>query len=282
MPNIAIQEPLSSAVKYLVVSGSPTGVGGILDISYFPNIQTVTVNTPNVGLSGFFISPTVNTGIKTIALNNGNNITGVIADYSVYQYLSSLNLSNNKYTGINDFSTLNNSIQTYLIYGNTGLSGSCPNFNNLAALTNLSFSTCNFTGNLPSFSNLSALNTLNIANCKLTGIIPDMSAMTGFGTGIFQSNNLTGFAGTNNFPTNGLPGFYFDASANKITATGMRQIIISAANMINRSNPLLTNGTLKLNGGTNASVTGDGYLRTGSSYLNTITGYPAFWTVLSN
>jgi hypothetical protein len=68
MPNISIQDPMSLAVKSLAISGVVQGIGGILDVTSFPNIQTITVNTPNVGLSGFNINAIVNTGIQTISL----------------------------------------------------------------------------------------------------------------------------------------------------------------------------------------------------------------------
>ena len=259
MPNISIQDPLSNAVKYLVISGATSGIGGVLDVTNFKNIQTITANSLNIGLSGFNISPTINTAIQTINLNNGNVLTGTIADYSQFNSLKTLNLGSNKYTGISDFTNTNSSINTFLVNGNTAMANSkVPNINNLTAATNISFSACGVTGLLTSgsFSNLTAINSINFANCKLTGILPSLSSMTGFGTGNFQNNNLTGFAGTANFPLGGIAGLSLDLGSNKLTSSGIAQIIISAYEFAVRT--VYFNGKITINGGTNAGIsTGD-------------------------
>jgi len=254
-------------IKLLTISVNPfvSGGAGTLDLY---NLRSMTsLNATGVGLSNI-----TNFGacakLAVVSVNN-NGLSGAIPDFRLNTGLRQFTAYGNNYTGItqNYWGANAGAMQNFLIYNNPNLSGTLPvGITGLTGIQSFSVNGCKLSGNLV-LPRSRVMTVYNAYSNNFTGTIPDISYQTGLKTFGLNNNNLTGFNG--GFPT-GVSGLNAQFSANKLSFSGVSQILQAAVNSTS------TTGVLALGGTNNARATGT----TNVNNINTLVSRG--WTVTYN
>lgn len=121
---------------------------------------------------------------------HGNNFSGGLPVLPTYNYLQTLDLSSNQFTGVIPSETFGVYHLSSLNLSRNNLSGQIPGeLNNLGALRTIDLSWNSFYGPLPSFSNVQQLRTLYITSNSLTGFIPSSIANLPYLRVLAMANN---------------------------------------------------------------------------------------------
>jgi hypothetical protein len=121
----------------------------------------------------------------------GNNLTGLIPNFSNLPNLETLELRNNDiYGSVPDFSNLPNLKKLDL--GFNQLSGTIPDFSNLPNVEELNLYHNQLNNSVPNFSSLSNLKILELGYNRLADTIPDFNNLPNLQELFLTSNDLSG------------------------------------------------------------------------------------------
>lgn len=161
-----------------------------LDLDGSPNCQNSIGSGGGNNLSGNLVDLNL-TALNGIYLS-GNQITGVIPDFSSMPLLEEFKIQDNLLFGsVPNFSSLPN--LKVITLSTNQLSGSIPDFSDIPNLEALHLAENQLSGIVTDFTNLPNLEVLAISNNSFTGLIPDFSNLPNLRTLFMSDNEFIGF-----------------------------------------------------------------------------------------